>query len=82
MSRVFKIRGLLLTVDDTTEFSFPDEDDMLQVVGTFRVARKLRNGKYARVSKLQHKKVAISIMYRAARHAKHLIKVKENELSN
>ena len=48
MNRVFKIHGLLLTIDDTMQFSF--EDDMLQVLGTFNVARKLRNGKYAGVS--------------------------------
>lgn len=79
MKTTFKIRGLRLTVDDTTTFLFPDDDDLLQVTGTFEVTRKLRNGKYANVSKRQKKKTAVSIMYRAAVHARNLIRAKENE---
>ena len=80
MKSTFKIRGLRLTVDDTTSFSFPDENDecMMQVGGTFAVKKKLRNGNYAAVSKQQVKKVATSIIRRATIHAKNLIRVKEN----
>lgn len=79
MKRTFKIRGMLLTVDETTEFLFPDDGDMVQITGTFEVKRKLRNGKYANVSKHQKRKTAVSVMCRAAVHARNLIKAKENE---
>ena len=79
MKRTFKIRGMLLTVDETTEFLFPDDDDLLQITGTFEVKRKLRNGKYANVSKQQKRKTAVSVIHRAAIHARNLSEVRKKD---
>ena len=76
--QIYKFRGLYLEVGDDTHFEFPDNSEMLSITGTFNVSKMLKSGKFVQCSKFQKKKMALSMLLRAADNARKILAEKSN----